>query len=124
MPDEHRIHLHLYGIRNCDTVRATLRWLETRNVPVTFHDFRKDGLEKAMAERWIATLGADVVINRRGTTWRKLPDDRKDLASDADAVALILEFPAMIKRPVIDRDGALHVGFKDDAIAFIGGVNS
>ena len=114
----------LYGIPNCDTVKKARKWLEAEGIDFTFHDFRKDGLEKAMAERWIATLGADVVINRRGTTWRKLPDDRKNLASDADAVALILEFPAMIKRPVIDRDGALHVGFKDDAIAFIGGVNS
>jgi arsenate reductase len=109
----------LYGIPNCDTVKKARKWLEGEGIDFTFHDFRKDGLEKSLAESWIASLGADIVINRRGTTWRKLPDARKDLADDGQAVDLIVEFPAMIKRPVIDKDGALHVGFKDDAREFM-----
>ena len=109
----------LYGIPNCDTVKKARKWLEGEGIDFTFHDFRKDGLERSLAESWIASLGADIVINRRGTTWRKLPDDRKELADDGQAVDLILEFPAMIKRPVIDKDGALHVGFKHDAREFM-----
>jgi arsenate reductase len=111
----------VYGIPNCETVAKARKWLEAEGIEFTFHNFRKDGLDRVTAENWIADLGADVVINRRGTTWRKLPDDRKDLADDSEAVDLILEFPAMIKRPVFDKDGALHVGFKDDAREFVQG---
>jgi len=111
----------VYGIPNCDTVAKARKWLEAEGIEFTFHNFRKDGLDRATAENWIATLGVDVVINRRGTTWRKLPVERKELVGDADAVDLILEFPAMIKRPVFDKGGALHVGFKDDAREFVQG---
>ncbi len=111
----------VYGIPNCDTVKKARKWLEAEGIDFTFHDFRKDGLEERLAADWIALLGADVVINKRGTTWRKLSDEQKNITSDAEAVALILDSPAMIKRPVFDKDGDLHVGFKDDAQAFLKG---
>ena len=97
----------VYGIPNCDTVKKARKWLEAEGMDFTFHDFRKDGLEESLAADWVARLGADVVINKRGTTWRKLSDEQKNITSDAQAVALILESPAMIKRPVFDKDGDL-----------------
>jgi Spx/MgsR family transcriptional regulator len=111
----------VYGIPNCDTVKKARKWLEAEGIDFTFHDFRKDGLEEGLAADWIARLGADIVINKRGTTWRKLSDEQKNITSDAQAVALILESPAMIKRPVFDKDGDLYVGFKEDAQAFLKG---
>ena len=104
----------VYGIPNCDTVKKARRWLADEGVDFRFHDFRKDGLELATLEGWVAELGRDVVINRRGTTWRKLPDVAKRVESDADAVALLLANPAMIKRPVIDLGGRRLVGFAED----------
>ena len=111
----------VYGIPNCDTVKKARKWLEAEGMDFTFHDFRKDGLEESLAADWVARLGADVVINKRGTTWRKLSDEQKNITSDAEAIALILESPAMIKRPVFDKGGDLHVGFKEDAQAFLKG---
>ena len=104
----------VYGIPNCNTVKKARDWLSEQGHDFTFHDFRKDGFDRALAEKWIAELGADLVINRRGTTWRKLTDEQKDIQSDAQAVDLIVEFPAMIKRPVIDAGGSLTVGFTDE----------
>ena len=104
----------VYGIPNCDTVKKARTWLTDQGVDFTFHDFRKDGLSRELAASFIAELGADLVINRRGTTWRKLTDAQKDIQSETDAVDLIVEFPAMIKRPVIDAGGRLTVGFTDD----------
>ncbi len=104
----------VYGIPNCDTVKKARAWLTGRGIEHRFHDFRKDGLEERMLESWVAELGRDVLINRRGTTWRKLPDEDKNVESDAGAVALLLANPAMIKRPVIDLGDARLVGFTDE----------
>jgi len=104
----------VYGIPNCDTVKKARVWLADNGLEFTFHDFRKDGLEKATLDRWLAELGRDVLINRRGTTWRKLSEGEKQVDSDADAAALLLANPAMIKRPVIDLGGRRLVGFTDE----------
>ena len=104
----------VYGIPNCDTVKKARTWLTDQGIDFTFHDFRKDGLERDLAAIFIAELGSDLVINRRGTTWRKLTDAQKDIQSDDQAIDLIVEFPAMIKRPVIDAGGSFTVGFTDD----------
>jgi Spx/MgsR family transcriptional regulator len=111
MLNEDRIHLHVYGIRNCDTVRAALKWLELRNVPYTFHDFRKDGLEPADLQRWLAGSHGPYLLNRRSATWRKL-DDAQKASAESDPSALMLDNPTLIKRPVItDGESVLDVGF-------------
>jgi len=108
----------LYGIPNCDTVKKARVWLTAQGVAHSFHDFKKQGLDPAVAQVWIETLGADTVINRKGTTWRGLDEARKaQAATPAGALSLILEQPSLIKRPVLDRDGALSVGFTPDTYA-------
>ncbi len=104
----------VYGIPNCDTVKKARAWLTGRGIEHRFHDFRKDGLGERMLEAWVAELGRDILLNRRGTTWRKLPDEDKNVESDAGAVALMLANPAMIKRPVIDLGARRLVGFTDE----------
>lgn len=111
MSSEHRGHLDVYGIRNCDSCRAALKWLATRNVPFTFHDFRLDGLPEERLKDWLATAHAPFLVNRRSTTWRQLPDAQKLLA-ETDPLALLQANPTLIKRPVItDGQTILVVGF-------------
>ena len=120
MLSEHRIHLHVYGIRNCDTCRSTLKWLETRNVPHTFHDFRVDGLSEALLKTWLASSHAPYLVNRRSTTWRQLSVTDKqlvDAASSSDVLRLLLIHPTLIKRPVItDGNTILDIGFSPSNI--------
>jgi len=116
MLNEHRIHLHVYGIRNCDTVRATLRWLGTRRVPYTFHDFRADGLSAEQLRDWLESAHGPYLVNRRSATWRKLSEAQKR-AAETDPLALLLEQPALIKRPVItDGEVILDVGFDPESL--------
>ena len=104
----------LYGIPNCDTVKKARRWLDEAGLDYRFHDFRKDGLDGDLLQSWLDGLGWAKVLNKAGTTFRKLPDEQKADLDAAKAKALMLEQPAMIKRPVLDADGALSVGFKAD----------
>ncbi len=107
MPTE----LQVYGIRNCDSVRAALKWLEARGVPHRFHDFRRDGLDEAELRRWLASDHAAALVNRRSATWRGL-DTAQKAAADSDAAPLLLAHPTLIKRPVItDGERVLAVGF-------------
>lgn len=106
--------LTLYGIPNCDTVKKARRWLDERGIAHRFHDFRKDGLDPALLDRWIAALGWEKLLNRSGTTFRKLPDAAKDDLDAVKAKALMLDAPAMIRRPVVDADGVASVGFSAD----------
>lgn len=111
MLSEDRIHLHVYGIRNCDTVRATLKWLETRNVPHTFHDLRKEGVNEALLVSWAASAHGPYLVNKRSTTWRQLGDDEKQ-AAQSNPVPVLMTHPTLIKRPVItDGQTILDVGF-------------
>lgn len=107
----------MFGITNCDTVRKARRWLDDRGIEYTFHDFRKDGLTEKLLWQWCNTLGYDTLLNRRGTTWRKLPEDVKNAMDATRAIEVMLENPAIIKRPVLDTDGTLHVGFSEDRYA-------
>ena len=108
----------LYGIPNCDTVKKARAWLDAQGVTYEFHDFKKQGLDPALAQDWLKTLGPEVLINRKGTTWRKLDQARQaQAAAPAGALALMLEQPSVIKRPVLDRDGDLSVGFAPDTYA-------
>ena len=106
--------LILYGISNCDTVKKARRWLDEQNVDYRFHDVRKDGLDAAKLQGWIDALGWEKLLNKAGTTFRKLPDAQKDGLDAASAKALMLDQPAMIRRPLVDADGVLSLGFAAD----------
>jgi arsenate reductase len=111
MLSEHRIHLHVYGIRNCDSCGATLKFLETRKVPHTFHDFRVEGLPENLLAGWLASSHRDYLLNKRSTTWRGLSDSEKQTA-ESDPRAVLLAQPTLIKRPVItDGETILDIGF-------------
>lgn len=101
----------LYGISNCDTVRAARRWLSGHGVDYRFHDFRKDGIDRDMLAAWAKTLGWETLLNRRGTTWRKLSTGEREGIDAHRACALMQAHPTLIKRPLLDLDGMLHVGF-------------
>jgi arsenate reductase len=106
--------MKVYGIRNCDTVKKARKWLDEQGVTYQFHDFRKDGLDPGLLAQWEQQLGWDRLINRRGTTWRKLPEEVRDTMSDQSAHAVMLENPAIIKRPVIEHKSTVFVGFNAD----------
>ncbi|MFT4048083.1 MAG: Spx/MgsR family RNA polymerase-binding regulatory protein [Solimonas sp.] len=109
----------LYGIKNCDTVQRALKRLGDEGIAFRFHDFKSEGLPRELAQRWIDALGVDTVVNRKGTTWRKLDAATRDGLTAANAAALLAREPSLVKRPVIDRDGALSAGFAkadEDAI--------
>ena len=106
----------LYGIKNCDTVKKARAWLGERRIDVRFHDFKTDGITAAHLERWANTIGWETLLNRKGTTWRALPDGEKARITDAaSATRLMLEKPAVIKRPLLELGDAVHVGFSPEA---------
>jgi arsenate reductase len=107
----------LYGISNCDTIKKAKRWLEENQVAYQFHDYRKDGLDRAQLERFEAALGWQTLINQRGTTWRKLPASVRDNIDRPSALDAMLEQPAMIKRPVVETDDYFLVGFNAEGWA-------
>lgn len=106
--------IEIYGIPNCDTVKKARRWLDARGVAYDFHDYKKEGVDQSRLEGWVRDKGWDVLLNQRGTTFRKLDDaDKVDLDSPK-AVTLMVQHPSMIKRPVAEYPGGLLVGFKED----------
>lgn len=107
----------LYGIKNCDTMKKARTWLDEHGVDYAFHDYKAKGIDAASLQSWCAKAGWETVLNRAGTTFKKLSEeDRTDLTEDK-AIALMLKQPSMIKRPVLDKDGALLVGFKPEQYA-------
>lgn len=104
----------VYGIPNCDTVKKARQWLDARGVDYAFHDYKKEGADPERLRTWIAAEGVDTVLNRRGTTFRKLSDAEKADIDEAKAVTLLQQHPSMIKRPVVEYPGGLLVGFKED----------
>ena len=105
--------LTVHGIPNCNTIRRARAWLDAHGIAYAFHDYRKVGVPAALDD-WVAALGWEVLLNRQGQTFRKLPqDDRADLDA-ARAVALMRAYPAAIRRPVLTGDGVLLAGFKPD----------
>jgi Spx/MgsR family transcriptional regulator len=103
----------LYGIANCDTVRKARKWLDAHGIDYTFHDFRKHGLDEQQLKRWVKELGWEVLLNKRGMMWRKLPDSKKQDLDANKAIAIMLDEPAIIKRPVLDTGTQRHVGFSE-----------
>jgi arsenate reductase len=109
------LDLTLYGIPNCDTVKKARNWLSEHNLAYSFHDYKKSGIDHATLAGWVEKLGWEVVLNRAGTTFRKLAEpERSDLDADK-AIDLMMAQPSMIKRPVVVYPGGVLVGFKQDA---------
>ncbi|MCB2087324.1 MAG: ArsC family reductase [Sphingomonadaceae bacterium] len=105
----------VYGIPNCDTVKKARKWLDAQGMDYAFHDYKKQGADAVQLESWIGSAGLDAVLNKRGTTWRKLSEaEQAQAESMAGAVALLVANPSMIKRPVVEHPGGLLVGFNAD----------
>ncbi len=104
----------LYGIPNCDTVKKARTWLEGRDIAYSFHDYKKAGADAGRLAIWCDALGWETVLNRAGTTFKKLPDTDKTGLDQGKAIALMLAQPSMIKRPVVEHQGGLLIGFKPD----------
>jgi arsenate reductase (glutaredoxin) len=104
----------LYGIPNCDTVKKARTWLEAQGLAYTFHDYKKAGADPARLAAWCEAAGWEKVLNRAGTTFKKLPDAGKADLDAAKAVAVMAANPSCIKRPIVEHPGGLLVGFKPD----------
>ncbi|KZD24306.1 ArsC family reductase [Tardiphaga robiniae] len=107
----------IYGIKNCDTMKKARGWLDSHGVAYSFHDYKAEGIDKARLQRWAKEVGWETLLNRAGTTFRKLDDAAKEGLNESRAIALMLEQPSMIKRPVLDLGGKLVVGFKPEIYA-------
>ena len=105
----------IYGIKNCDAMKKAFAWLDKQGVDYVFHDYKKEGVDKKTLEAWSKQVGWEVLLNRGGTTFRKLPDRDKEGLTAAKAIKLMVEQPSMIKRPVLDLGNKLVVGFAPDA---------
>lgn len=102
----------IYGIRNCDTMKKALAWLDAHGIEYTFHDYKKQGIDADSIRRWLEQTERGVLVNTRGTTWRKLAPAEQDIDTDTKAVDLMIAHPSLIKRPVLATDNGLLVGFK------------
>ena len=113
----------MYGIRNCDTVKKARAWLDERGIVYGFHDYKTAGIDRERLEGWCRELGWEALLNRAGTTFRKLPDVDRQAIDARKAVKLMLAQPSMIKRPVLEVRGRLLAGFSPEAYeaAFRGG---
>ncbi len=102
----------LYGIKNCDSVKKARTWLDDNNINYQFHDYRVDGLNRELLEHFAVGLGWDTMLNRRSTSWRQLTDEQKNNLNEHSALQLMLESPTLIKRPILDDNNKLIIGFK------------
>ncbi|MCY7388879.1 MAG: ArsC family reductase [Burkholderiales bacterium] len=107
----------LYGIKNCDTMKKARVWLDDNGVAYEFHDYKASGIDHARLERWCTARGWETLLNRVGTTFRALPEEARQVSDQDAAIALMLAHPSMIKRPVLEHDGEVLVGFKLDNYA-------
>lgn len=104
----------IYGIKSCDTMKKAFTWLEAAGVPYEFHDYKKSGIDQDRLRAWAGQVGWEVILNRAGTTFRRLADDEKQGLTEARAIELMMAQPSMIKRPIVEHGGKLLVGFKPD----------
>ncbi len=107
----------IYGIKNCDTMKKARAWLDKKGVSYAFHDYKASGIDSGVLEKWAKTVGWETLLNRAGTTFRKLPNADKAGVTEKKAIALMVAQPSMIKRPVLDAGGKLVVGFKPETYA-------
>ncbi len=110
----------VYGIKACDTMKKARAWLDDKGVAYTFHDYKTQGIDKARLEKWVGQVGWEVLLNKAGTTFRKLSDADKSNITEAKAIKLMIANPSMIKRPVVESGKTLLVGFKPDVYAKAG----
>jgi Spx/MgsR family transcriptional regulator len=113
----------LYGIKNCDTVRKARQWLDQQGIDYHFHDLRSDGLDETVIRHWSKAINWEALLNRRSTTWRQLAETDKKTLNENKAIQLMLAHPALIKRPVLDVDGKLYIGFKSVEYKILFGQN-
>jgi Spx/MgsR family transcriptional regulator len=106
------LSLEFYGIPNCDTVKKARKWLEAQGLDYAFHDYKKEGADAGKLEKWVAAAGWEKVLNRAGTTFRKLPEEDKANLDAARAVKVMVDNPSCIKRPIVEYPGGILVGFK------------
>ncbi|CAH0996238.1 Protein YffB [Emticicia aquatica] len=107
--------LKVYGIPNCDTVKKATVWLKNKGIAYEFHDYKKLGISQPKLEEWLTQVSSDVLINRKGTTFKSLSDEEKSkIVDNASAIALMLEKTSVIKRPIIESDKILAIGFKEE----------
>jgi arsenate reductase len=109
--------VRIYGIKSCDTMRKARAWLEAHDVAYSFHDYKLQGLERGKLGEWVREIGWERLLNRAGTTFRKLPDAGKLSLDEAEAITLMLAQPSLIKRPVLEAGGKLILGFVPDVYA-------
>jgi arsenate reductase (glutaredoxin) len=117
IPESIEMTTTLYGIKNCDTMKKARAWLDSHGVAYDFHDYKAEGVASEKLKRWCDELGWETLLNRAGTTFRKLPDGDKEGLNERKAIALMLAQPSMIKRPVLELGGKLLVGFKPEIYA-------
>jgi arsenate reductase len=106
------LSITIYGIKNCDTMAKARAWLDRKGVKYKFHDYKEGGIDRAHLEQWVKDVGWETLLNRAGTTFRKLPDAQKTGLNESKAISLMMAQPAMIKRPVLDIGKRRIVGFK------------
>ena len=107
--------LTVYGIPNCDTVKKALTWLKNHGIAYEFYDYKKKGIEREKLEEWLTQVPKETLVNRAGTTYKQLPDDRKNAINDnQSAIDLMLEKNSVIKRPIIESDKIVAIGFKEE----------
>ncbi len=106
--------IKIYGIPNCDTMKKARKWLEKNNLEYEFHDYKKLGVPDKNLKLWVKSAGWKSILNKRGTTWRKLDDNIKDNINENSVIQVMLKNPSTIKRPVLESDNILLVGFKED----------
>ena len=107
--------IKMYGIPNCYTIKKARKWLTENGVDYEFHNYKKAGVPEEELKLWVKTIGWEILLNRRGTTWRKLDDRVKENIDEASAIQVMIENPSAIKRPALEIDDQLLVGFSEDA---------
>ncbi len=106
--------IKIYGIPNCDSMKKARNWLDNNNLDYEFHDYKKKGVPEKNLKQWIKQAGWEAVLNKRGTTWRKLADNIKNSIDETSSIQVMLENPSAIKRPVLEKDNLLLIGFKEN----------
>lgn len=114
----------IYGIKNCDTMKKVFAWLDQHGIAYDFHDYKKAGVTKTQLDKWCRAAGWETVLNRAGPTFRKLPDGDKQNLDQANAIALMMGNPSMIKRPILERGSTIEIGFRPERYAALFGTAS
>ncbi|MBT3030475.1 MAG: ArsC family reductase [Candidatus Thiodiazotropha sp. (ex Lucina pensylvanica)] len=107
--------VRLYGIPNCDTMKKAIRWLDEHGITYQFHNYKKVGVDEKLLRQWVDRVGWEALLNRRGMMWRRLDDSVKAEINEENAIRVMLETPSIIKRPVLETDKTLNVGFTEEA---------